>query len=381
MKLNFKIGLFAITLTIFMSGMGASHAQDTISPPVPGQNAASSADEANTGELLRLVREKSNKREQAIAVDESQVQQGLQTQTDLAVQTPNSPGLNLPLDGNLPDAEPELDITPEELEQALRDEAFDASLTGLLPLTPDEIRRFLQAYDKTQEAVQRPPYEYPEPVLGVETLSLEPGQPPQEVNTAVGFVTTLNFVDSTGEPWPIKDIGWAGEFEILQPEEEGNVVRITPLSEFAHGNMSVRLVDLKAPVVVTMKTVRDKVHYRLDLRVPSIGPKGALPVMDTKISLSAGGKDLVTVLEGITPQGAEKMIVSGTDSQSTAYLVNGKTYFRTPLTLLSPAWTSSVKSADGMTVYELEEAPVLLLSDNGKMVRAYVKKEEEDYEF
>ena len=381
MKLNFKIGLLLIALTVFVSRTNVSHAQDTIAPPVPGQNAASNADEANTGELLRLVKEKSNRREQANAANEDQAQQGLQTQTDLAVQTPNSPGLNLPLDGNLPDAEPELDMTSEELEQALRDEAFDASLTGLLPLTPDEIRRFLKAYDKTQEAVQRPPYEYPEPVLGVETLSLEPGQPPQEVNTAVGFVTTLNFVDSTGEPWPIKDIGWAGEFEILQPEEEGNVVRITPLTEFAHGNMSVRLVDLKAPVVVTMKTVRDKVHYRLDLRVPSIGPKGALPVMDTKISLSAGGKDLVTILEGITPQGAEKMIVSGTDSQSTAYLVNGKTYFRTPLTLLSPAWTSSVKSADGMTVYELEEAPVLLLSDKGKMVRAYVKKEEEDYEF
>jgi len=31
-----------------------------------------------------------------------------------------------------------------------------------------------------------------------------------------------------------------------------------------------------------------------------------------------------------------------------------------------------------MTVYELEDAPVLLLSDKGKMVRAYVKEKEVD---
>ncbi len=372
---NFKVGLSLSVLAFAVSGVSVVWAQDTIAPPTPGQNAASNADETTTNELLKTLRRKNNANEQLPIENQAE----LQTRTDLEAGTTVTPGLDLPMDGQLP--EPELDMTDEELEQALRDEAFDASLTGLLPLKPDEIRRFLKAYDKTQEAVQKPPYEYPEPVLGVETLSLEPGQPPQEVSTAVGFVSTLNFVDSTGEPWPIKDIGWAGEFEILQPEEEGNVVRITPLSEFAHGNMSVRLVDLKAPVVVTMKTVRDKVHYRLDLRVPSIGPKGAIPVMDIKNSLTAGNVELITVLEGITPEGAEKMIVNGLDSRSTAYLVNGKTYFRTPLTLLSPAWSSSVRSADGMTVYELDEAPVLLLSDNGKMVRAYVKKDEEEYEF
>lgn len=388
------IAFFFCCILVVGGTYSSARAQDVISPPVPGQNAAQQADETDTNELRKLLRKKLGTQEQ-LATEGTQSpaaqaqQNELQTRTDLAVDAPDnsenaaqnqiSPGMMLPADGNLPVVDAEM--TDAELEQALRDEAFDASLTGLLPLTPDEIRRFLKAYDKTQEAVQKPPYEYPDPVLGVETLSLEPGQAPQEVNTAVGFITTVNFVDSTGEPWPIRDIGWAGEFEILQPEEEGNVVRITPLTEFAHGNMSVRLVDLKAPIVVTMKTVRDKVHYRLDLQVPQVGPRGTPPVIDTGSQLVAGNTDLITVLEGIMPSGAEKMIVTGVDSRSTAYLLNGKTYFRTPLKLLSPAWSSSVKSADGMTVYELDEAPVLLLSDNGKMVRAYVKEEEDDYEF
>jgi intracellular multiplication protein IcmK len=76
------------------------------------------------------------------------------------------------------------------------------------------------------------------------------------------------------------------------------------------------------------------------------------------------------VLEGITPEGGRKLAVDGVDGRSTAYLVNGITYVRTPLTLLSPSWMGSVSSADGMNVYALKNASVLLLSDKGEMVRA-----------
>jgi Putative outer membrane core complex of type IVb secretion len=50
---------------------------------------------------------------------------------------------------------------------------------------------------------------------------------------------------------------------------------------------------------------------------------------------------------------------------------------RTPLTLLSPAWNSSVSSADGMTVYEIGDAPVLLMSDNGAMIRARLLRDDD----
>lgn len=52
-------------------------------------------------------------------------------------------------------------------------------------------------------------------------------------------------------------------------------------------------------------------------------------------------------------------------------------YVRTPYTLLSPAWAKSVQSADGTKVYALNFTPVLLLSDKGKMVRAYISREEQ----
>jgi len=67
--------------------------------------------------------------------------------------------------------------------------------------------------------------------------------------------------------------------------------------------------------------------------------------------------------------------VSGVDSRTAVYRANGVTYLRTPLTLLSPGWSASVKSADGTTVYVVNNSPVFLLSDRGQMVRAVVQEQ------
>ena len=65
-----------------------------------------------------------------------------------------------------------------------------------------------------------------------------------------------------------------------------------------------------------------------------------------------------------------RLDVEGVDGRTSAYRYNDLVYVRTPLTLLSPGWNSSATSADGTRVYEIDDAPVLLLSDRGRMVRA-----------
>ncbi len=71
--------------------------------------------------------------------------------------------------------------------------------------------------------------------------------------------------------------------------------------------------------------------------------------------------------------------VQGVDARTKVWTHSGQYFVRTPLVLLSPAWNSSVKSSDGMNVYAMNEASVLLLSDNGRMVQAYVAPAEEEY--
>lgn len=260
--------------------------------------------------------------------------------------------------------------TQEQMAQEIRQQAFDAALTGLLPMEPAEIRALMERFDQTKQAVEVPIYPYPEPEIAATTVSLDPGSTPTIIKVATGHVTTLSMLDITGEPWPIQDISWAGSFEMGETEEGSNIVRIIPMAEFTHGNISMRLVGLTTPVSFTLKTSRDSVFYRLDARIPEFGPQAETPLIEGGIALVAGNSPLNAILDGVPPSGAARLVVSGADSRTTAYTFNDLTYVRTPLTLLSPAWTSSVSSADGMNVYTLADAPVLLLSDRGQIVRA-----------
>ncbi len=298
--------------------------------------------------------------------------------------SPRSPGFQLPVDAgagagssaatNNPFAPPPVEVTktPEQIEAEIRKKAFNAAITGLIPLRPEEIRMLLERYDQTRQAWETPVYPYPKPEIVTEDISADPGATPPVLKLATGHVTVLNFVDASGEPWPIGDIAWAGNFEIIKSEEGGSKIAISPMADFAYGNLSVQLISTKTSIPFTLETQREKVYYRFDARMPEDGPnaKPSIIGVNTSVSLSAGGGHMNAVLEGVPPAGSEKMSVEGVDGRTTAYNMNGITYVRTPLTLLSPSWNSSVSSADGMNVYTVKNASVLLLADKGQVVRA-----------
>lgn len=264
-----------------------------------------------------------------------------------------------------------------KLQDEIRAEAFDAAITGMFPLSPDQIEGLLKRYDNTQKAAKTPPYDRPTPEISVQNVSLDPGVAPPVIKTAIGNVTTINILDATGAPWPVQDVTWAGDYEVVEPESGGHIIRITPMSHFARGNIVVRMLTLKTPLTFTLETGRDVVQYRVDARIPEYGPFASTPILQGGKSLVAGTPELTSILDGLAPTGAVKLAVSGVDGRTTAYVMGGTTYVRTPLTLLSPAWQSSVSSADGMNVYALSNAPVLLLSDGGEFQRAILKEKED----
>jgi len=293
---------------------------------------------------------------------------------------PRSPGFELPMGEEEridPFAEVQTEVQSEqEIEQMIRQQALDAALTGLLPMRPEEIRMLLERFDDTQQAVEVPVYPYPEPEVITDTVSLDPGAKPPVLKVGVGHVTTLTILDVTGAPWPIQDLTFAGNFEVVTPEPGGHVIRITGMSEFGYGNISMRLMELKTPITFTIKTSRDSVHYRFDARIPEYGPYAETPLIDGGLTLVAGNSILSSILDGVPPPGSQKLEVDGVDGRTTAYTYQNATYVRTPLTLLSPGWSGSVSSADGMNVYAVANSPVLLLSDRGQVVRAQLSEEE-----
>jgi intracellular multiplication protein IcmK len=286
------------------------------------------------------------------------------------------PGLDLPITGAMPDGSiVSTEQTEEEKKAELRAKAFEAAKESLMPLRPNEIRDVLELNDQQQQAIKTPIYPNPKPESTFQTISLDPGQPPVEIKTAVGHVTTISMLDVTGQPWPIQDLSWAGNFEVLQPENGGNLLRITPLDQYAYGNVSMRMVGINAPVIMTLRTERKSVQLRADIQIPEVGPNGTPPPIQTQaITTTAGSADLTRVLEGVVPSGAEKLKIDGVDGRTTAYVLGGITYVRTPYTLLSPAWNASARSADGTNVYAMNFSPVLLLSDKGQMLRAQISQ-------
>ncbi len=298
---------------------------------------------------------------------------------------PLGPAGNLPVGKQMPATAHAMDLqSPAEMQAQIEAEAaeqkkkmdeatFEEALKQLLPLKPDQIRKVLGTFKESREASETP-VATPVPRVTVQTVSLDPSQVPPVIKTSPGRVTTLTILDETGSPWPIQDVSWAGKFEVTPPEEGGHVVRVTPQTAHGIGNVSIRLVDLITPITFTLQTGLDEVDYRFDARIPKQGPLAKTPLIEYGGLKAVTGTDenLVQILDGTPPNSSEKLKIEGVDGRTNVWRVSGRIYLRTPLTLLSPTWNSSVTSADGMNVYVLNDTPVILLSDEGRMVRAHI---------
>ena len=270
------------------------------------------------------------------------------------------------------DLEADIEAQKAEVERQARAAAFEAALNGMFPMNTDEILEFLEKYRETREVSESRIGGIPTPEVTLETVSLDPGATPPIIKVSPGHVTTLNILDITGQPWPVRDVSWGGDFEVIQPQEGEHVIRISPMRAHEVGNISIQLLDLKTPVTFMIKSQLETVQYRFDARIPEYGPYADMPIIDNGISVVAGGGDITRVLDGTPPSTAKKLDIDGVDGRTTAYESDGQVYLRTPLTLLSPGWSSSVTSADGTTVYAIGQSPVILLSEKGKIVRAMI---------
>lgn len=274
-------------------------------------------------------------------------------------------------------AQAEADASNAKRELEHNRKSYNRASTGMLPLSPDQVRTFMRHLEQTQEAAQ-PPYEgQPKGKIRIETVSLDPGAQPPVVHLAAGYVTTINILDATGEPWPILDVGVGGNFDISPTKADTHIVRIMPLTRYSAGNISVLLKDLTTPLVFRLVSdTTSDIDLRLDARVPKFGPGAKIPLVDHE-RLEAGDETIMAFLQNLPPAGAKRVKIGGLDARTMVWSLGDHVYVRTPLSLLSPAWNASVNSSDGMAVYEIGSAPVLLMSDNGAIVRAHILQGDE----
>ncbi len=261
--------------------------------------------------------------------------------------------------------------TTTKKRKTIRDEAFKQMLNRTLPMRPDQLVTLRKELDKSKLAVSTTPSAPPTPVSSTLTVDLSPGSPSPVIRLATGFVSSLVFLDVTGQPWQIADysLGNSRDFNI-QWDQKTNTMFMQSTKDYASGNMAVRLAKFDTPIMISLVTGQKVVDFRIDLHVKARGPKAIIPILEANLPVSAKST-LLTTLDGVPPQNSVEIEVVG--NYGRAWLHNGKLLFRTKLNLLSPAWTAKVSSADGTKVYELCKTPVLLASKNGKPIKIYFK--------
>jgi len=264
------------------------------------------------------------------------------------------------------------DETPKAPHKAptLRDRAFKDLMDKISPLTPEQILQMRQQEDKTQQAIATTPNTPPIPVSSTLTVDLSPGITPPVVRLASGFVTSLVFVDSSGQPWPIADysLGNPGDFNI-QWDKKAHTLFIQSTTTYSSANLAIRLTKLDTPVMISLVSGQKYVDYRVDLQVQGRGPNALAPM--TGDALPNASPLLLNALDGIPPPGSQELEVSG--GLGRAWLSGGKLIFRTQLIVLSPAWSTIASSPDGTRVYEMIQTPLILASHNGKPIEIVIK--------
>jgi intracellular multiplication protein IcmK len=246
--------------------------------------------------------------------------------------------------------------------QAARDQAFNQLTTTALPMTPEQIQKLRNLFAESQRAATASPGgSPPKPVVSTQLVTLDPSAIPPIIRLSQGYVSSVVFLDSSGQPWPIQsyDIGNPSAFNI-QWDHTSNILMVQSNALYTTGNLVVMLKGLNTPLSISLIPGQPFVDYRADLRVQGFGPNAKAGLQNALPQ--AASNDLLNILDGVALPNSKPLSIPGSNSQ--AWLVGDQIYLRTNLTLLSPAWIASMNSADGTNAYQIPKVPSILVADN-----------------
>lgn len=322
------------------------------------------AEEASSGQLTlqeQLTKLAAQRKAQADALPQSS-----QSSTASAPPGATTPSASAPPSGGGSGGpNPGMDSVGHSIDQ----NAFAGTLRNLMPMTPSQIQTLRAMYNASREASAYGVVTPPKPMASSRPVDLSPGATPPVVRLSSGYITSLVFVDATGAPWPVKayDLGNTKAYDIAW-DKKGNTLMVQAITDYKPANLAVMLQGLDTPVMITLIPAQQVVDYRVDMRVPRMGPKAK----DDMLALpSTSSPLLLGVLDGIQPSASAALQVSG--GPALAWLRDGHVFMRTPLTVISPGWVSMVSSADGTHAYLLPRASVVLATDHGKTVQLRLK--------
>jgi intracellular multiplication protein IcmK len=379
MKALFTVTIACISMSVFMFNVAlAQSASGSQASSASANNTAKNDNAALSREAMISQLLSDTKQENVSQKSKSKAQKDAQkllgnSQTFTSIRDMNhamfTGGQNAE-ESNGEAAENELTTLSPQTYNAMQSQAFSSMTRNMMPLSPTQIKQLHGMYNQSRRAASSYAGTPPKPTSSSVVVDLSPGSTPPVIRLLEGYITSLVLLDSTGEAWPITavDVGDPHSFNV-QWDHKGNTLLIQALSAYKSANLAVIVKGLTTPIMLTLLPGQTAVDYRVDVRIPRLGPNANTNMISQLPS--ASNVQLLSTLDGIPPAGSKALEVEGGDAQ--VWQVNDKLYLRTHMTLLSPSWTSTISSADGTHAYLLQTSPVLLALNHGKIVQLKLK--------
>ncbi|MDU4254464.1 DotH/IcmK family type IV secretion protein [Pseudomonas sp.] len=267
---------------------------------------------------------------------------------------------------------------------------IEARAQSLLQADPQQILRIRKQIQNQSAARQAPipgdfEPEIPQEVLDIEDLfniTLEPDQQAPKVFISRYQSTAVSFVDAYGNPWPIRRIAnylkglvridkavgdssdqpqtgdkkqKAATTGIDLNDPQAGSFTMTALKHGVVGNITVFLKGLSTPITIVLVGKPAMFHRVATFRISDVGPQTNTNDLYQENGVSIGTEadaDLNSALYGVSPVGAEQMVVEGADGK--AWIKGDYLYLQTPIAVFSP---EILRTSNGNGKYRAYKLP------------------------
>ena len=246
-----------------------------------------------------------------------------------------------------------------------RVDALHQAMRAKRPLSPGQIRWVRHKIALNQQAAQAPLTAVTPRIVGL-TVHLDSGAPPA-VALHAGYVTTLNFMDAYGHPWPVTHV--AADVHDVSAQYAGDSVALSVIAPYADSNLAVWLQGEPQPVLLSLVPAQGVADYAVHIRVDALEP-GLPPPIGGGNATGSYTDVLLSLTQDIPPAGAEPLSIAGQPPRSSAWRWKGphgaRLLLRVPHPVLAPAWVSRMDGAAGIRAYILPDVPTVTVSAAGR---------------
>tara|TARA_R110002072_G_scaffold301723_1_gene482171 strand:- start:31130 stop:32053 length:924 start_codon:yes stop_codon:yes gene_type:complete len=249
--------------------------------------------------------------------------------------------------------------------EKLSDRAFEALIEEMYPTTPKQLKKIQEKEKEYSNVIYD--NKSPDAITDIIQVSTRPGAKPVSIFVAPFHTSTLNIIDSTGQPWPITAVMYGNDADYKVTKVDGhafaNIVRIDPKREVGTTNINLSLADLPTTITVTMHNNTDKYHPSPVLQIDKEGPQ-AKPLPVFSFDNVNSDQVLKNIVLGIAPDNFVSL--QTTDSNVEAWRSDGSLYIRTVYKPSSPLPRSIHHGPSNYSAYRMNDMPVLVMTtENG----------------